>query len=257
MRIGLCTSLDKFPIAGVEGLDFLEGAVADLFCPRQGESEFAQRLSANKAAPKPVEAANCLFPGDLRLTGPAAMADAADAHLRVVCERARRMGVRVLVFGAGGARRAPEGFEIDRAAEQLVEHMKRWAPTLQAAGVTLVLEPLNRGETNVVNTVAQGAELVRRVAHPAVRLLADTYHMTLDGEGPEAIRQAGDLIVHSHCAEAKGRVPVGFGGEDQRAYFAALKAGGRCERLSIEAKFGDLASELPRALALLREQVGG
>jgi len=159
------------------------------------------------------------------------------------------------VFGSGGSRRVPEGFERRQASEQLAGHLARWGPIAAEAGVILVIEPLNKGETNIINTVDEGAELARRVGHPNVRLLADTYHMATDGDPPEAIRRAGELIAHVHCAEAAGRVPVGFGGEDHRPYFRALKDIGYDGRVSIEASFDDLAAQLPAAVAKLRQQI--
>jgi len=254
MRIGVCTS-----VTNVEqvppGLDFLEGTVGELLCPRRDESAFEEALSRVRGAPLPVEAANALIPGDLKTTGPDSDPEAVEAYVAGVCERARRMGLKRVVFGSGGSRRVPGGFDRERAADQIVEHMRRWAPLAERAGVILVLEPLNRGETNIVNSVDEGAELVRRVDHPCVRLLADTYHMAKEGESPDAVRRAGELIAHVHCAEAGGRVPLGFGGEDHRPYFRALKDIGYDDRIAVEARWENFPRDLPRAVAELRRQI--
>ncbi len=254
MRIGVCTAPESVPQA-VDGLTFIEPTVTDLLCPRQDDSAFARRLAAAGAAPAPVRAVNCLLPGEMKTTGPQVDCRALDEYLHVVCRRARQAGTRRIVFGSGASRRVPEGFDRARAAEQIVDHLRRWGEIAAASDVVIVVEPLNKAETNIINTVDEGAELVRRADHPHCRLLADTYHMATDGEPPEAIRRAGGLIVHVHCAEAGGRVPVGFGGEDHRPYFRALKDAGYDGRVAIEARWQDFARELPRAVALLREQI--
>ena len=47
----------------------------------------------------------------------------------------------------------------------------------QSYGIVVCVEPLNRAESNFINTLQEGAEIVRRVNHPHIRLLADLYHM--------------------------------------------------------------------------------
>ena len=254
MRIGVCGAPESVK-ASIPDLAFIEPAVAALLCPRESEAEFAKRLAAAKACPLPIEAVNCLFPGDLKTTGPQTDFSAAEAYIQIVCRRAAQAGIKRIVFGSGGSRKVPEGFDKAKAADQFVEHMKRWGPHAARCKLMIVLEPLHKAETNIVNSVSEGAELVRRVDHPAIRLLADTFHMVREGEGPQAIRDAGKLIQHVHCAENVGRLPVGFGGEDQRPYFRALKDIGYDDRISIEANWKDFAAELPRAVAELKRQV--
>jgi sugar phosphate isomerase/epimerase len=202
-----------------------------------------------------VEATNNFIPKDIPTTGPAVDQAAVDKFVSVACRRAGKAGVRIIVFGSGGSRRVPDGFDSGKAFEQLVGNLKRWGPMAQAAGVMIVVEPLNSSECNIITSVAEGAELVRRVNHPSIRLLADTYHMARDGEGPDSIREAGGILCHAHCAEAKGRVPVGLGGEDHRPYFRALKDIGYAGRVSIEAKWEDFAAQLQGALDSLRRQI--
>ena len=254
MRTGVCATIAKLP-GPVAGLDYLEATVADLLCPRQDAAAFAERLAAARAAPAPVEALNIFLPGELKTTGPDVDLAALDAYVATACRRAGAAGVKIIVFGSGGSRRVPEGFDHAAAGEQLADHLKRWGPLVAAAGVTLALEPLNRTECNIVNSLAEGADLVRRAGHPSIRLLADTYHMAVEGEGPQAIRQAAGLIVHVHCAEGNGRGPLGATGEDHRGYFRALKDVGYDARVSIEAKWTAFQAQLGPALAELRRQI--
>jgi len=254
MRIGVCASPEKLS-RPVEGLDFIETTVAGALCPGEGESAFAGRLAAVQAAAAPVKAANCLLPADLKTTGPEVDFDAVSRFIATVCRRAQQAGIAVLVFGSGGSRAVPEGFDHAAATDQLVEHLKRWGPPAEQAGVTFAVEPLRKADCNIVNTVAEAAEIVRRADHRHVRLLADTYHMACDGDPPEAIAAAGELLAHAHCAEADGRGPLGTKGEDHRRYFRAMKDAGYDGRITIEAGWRDFERQLPQALKELRRQI--
>ena len=152
--------------------------------------------------------------------------------------RAGVAGIETIVFGSGGSRKVPDGFSMATAYDQLADHLKRWGPIAGEHGVTIVVEPLGP-ECNICSTVDESADLVRRVDHPNIRLLADTYHMVRINDPADAIVRAGELIRHVHCAEVEGRSPIGTHGEDLTPYFAALKEVGFDGRVSIECAWSD------------------
>jgi sugar phosphate isomerase/epimerase len=256
MKIGLCEGLEKVCGLPLAGLDYLEPTVGDLLCPQKDEAAFAHRRQVAAALGLPATALNVFIPAQLPTTGPAVNAQAVDSFVATAFRRARVAGVKIIVFGSSGSRKVPEGFDHSAAFEQLVGHLTRWAPMARGQGVTIAVEPLQKRECNIINSLAEGADLVQRVNHPAVRLLADTYHMASDGERPEGIRTFADLLVHAHCADPAGLVPLGFGPADHRPYFRALKDIGYHGGVSIEAhRWEDLPSQLPKAVAALREQI--
>ena len=124
----------------------------------------------------------------------------------------------------------PEPRELDLAATRTaldaagldIVLAARITPAREAHGVTLALEPLNRFETDILNTTRQGLELVRRVASPRVGLMLDTFHMSMEEKSiPAAIRSAGDHLVHFQANE-NDRGFVGTGSVDWPAVAAAL-----------------------------------
>ena len=100
------------------------------------------------------------------------------------------------MFGSGGARRIPEGFDPKDAHDQLVRFCSMLAPIAWRHGVTVVVEPLNRQECNVLTTVKECAALVREVAQPGLRLLVDAYHLLRDNDSCDDIATHGDLLAH-------------------------------------------------------------
>jgi sugar phosphate isomerase/epimerase len=90
-------------------------------------------------------------------------------------------------------------------------------------GVPLIYEPLNRYETNLVNTLGKGVELIESLSTKNVRLLADLFHMSIEERDlPQAILAAGKHIGHVHLADSNRR-PAGFGHTDFAPIAKALR----------------------------------
>ena len=256
MQIGLC--LDPATLATLpapHGFDFIEGHVQDFLLPFADDAAFAGHAAALRASPLAMPAANCLLPARLKIVGPAVDTAALTQYAETIFRRARQVGMTIMVVGSAGARMIPEGWSTARAFEQYVETLRLFAPLAQAQGVTLVVEPLNRGECNLVNTIIEGAEAVARANHPAVKMLVDIFHMLRNGESADDILRVGP-VHHVHLAENKDRAAPGVNGEDFRPFLRALKKIGYHDRFTIECfwKTGP-APEAAAAVAALRTQL--
>ena len=252
MKFGVCGNPDMARVAAKAGYDFMEWTVSDVLKPREPVAVFQSVHGLIQSAALPYPVLNCFVPGDLKLTGPEVDRRALQDFVTTVFERAGTVGVEVIVFGSGGARRIPDGFDRRLAQDQLIWFGSMLAPLAQDHGVTVVLEPLNRGECNTLNTCAECAELVGEVAHPAFRLLVDAYHMMKDGDPVSDITRHAGLLRHTHIATTTHRLPPGVEPCDFAPFFVALKTGGYDGRVSIEAKVTDPGLELPAALAAMR-----
>jgi sugar phosphate isomerase/epimerase len=250
-RIGVSIDADRFEAAQAAGFDYVEinaSRVAALT-----EEEFQQLAGKVAQLRIPVAAANVFIPGAIKLTGPDVDPARQMAHVAATLGRLGRLGVQVVVFGSGGARRVPDGFSRDEAFTQLVDFCRRVAPVAREHGITIVVEPLRRQETNIINTAREGLALVNAVDRPEIRLLVDYYHLAEEGENADIIAEAGPLLAHTHIANPKGRVyPLGAGEADYAPFFSNLCKIGYQGRLSIEASTTDFASQAPQSLAFLR-----
>lgn len=93
---------------------------------------------------------------------------------------------------------------LQRAAESLYQ-LGQYA---QQAGVNMVVEILNRYESNFVTTAREARELMDQVSHPCVGIHLDTFHMGLEENHlGDAIRQAGDKLMHLHASESHRGTP--------------------------------------------------
>lgn len=254
-EIGICTPLDNVAVAKSAGCDYIEEGVQRFLVPDRPEAEFRENLARLGQSALPVLACNGFLPEALKSVGPEARHDAILAFAETAFRRAREAGVRHIVFGSSGSRNIPEGFDRAEARRQLVGLLKRLGPAASRYGIVVALEPLRRAECNFINTVAEGAEIVREVDDPSIRLLADIYHMLYEDEGPGSLVAAGPLLVHCHIAEEEGRTAPGVHGQDFRPYLEALRRIGYSGRISFEGRWTDLATELPVAVKTLEAQI--
>lgn len=249
MRIGICSCPESAAYVRELGYDYIELSLAAVAA--MGEKEYADCRDCLTALGLPCEAMNCMLPGGLRLTGPEADPAEAEAYLDLALPRAQGLGVRVIVFGSGAARRAPEGTPLEEALAQVERFARMAGERARRLGLELAIEPLNAGETNLIHTVDEGAALARRAS---VGVLADLYHVAAEEPDCSGIVRAGALLRHAHIANPQGRgYPAPGDGADYAAFFAALRQAGYGGRVSVEGLTEDFARDAARALPVLRD----
>lgn len=87
----------------------------------------------------------------------------------------------------------------------------------------LIYEPLNRYETNLLNTLKAGADFLETLKTTEVKLLADLFHMNIEeADLPESILAQGKHIGHVHFADSN-RSPIGFGHTNMEPVARALR----------------------------------
>lgn len=103
-------------------------------------------------------------------------------------------------------------------------HLETLCARAEKAGVTLAMEPLNRFETDFINTLGQATAMIEKVGSPALKIHADTFHMNIEEDNPAAaIQTAGHHIAHIHASGSHRGTP-GTGHVDWNGIFGALKA---------------------------------
>ena len=106
----------------------------------------------------------------------------------------------------------------------VVRNLKTVARYAEKREKVVCLEPLNRFETDFINTVDQGLKMIRDVNSPALKLHLDTFHANIEEKHQgEAIRRAGKHLGHIHACGADRGTP-GNDHMDWKAIAAALKA---------------------------------
>jgi D-psicose/D-tagatose/L-ribulose 3-epimerase len=252
VKVGYCTGLRNLEAAKAAGFDYVELGATEI--AGLSDAEFDAAAARIKALGIATPAANLFLPPTLKVTGPQIDTEAQMAHVRKALSRLSKLGVEVLVFGSGGARRVPDGFAKEDAFKQLVDFGRRAAKEARANGITIAIEPLRKQETNIINTAAEGLELVNAIADPNFQLMIDFYHLASEQEDPAIVLRAKDHLRHLHVANPTGRVfPQKWEEFDYAPFFANLKAIGYDKRISMEGSTTDLAAQGPVTVALLRK----
>lgn len=252
MRFGVCTGSENLERVKDTGSAYIECSVTGLCSLSDAELDsFAERLSRNELR---CEALNVLFPGDLQLIGSEADCGKIREYLDKAFRRVSVVKPEIVVFGSGRARMRPDTGSPEDAFAQLIDIGRMIAAAAEPYGITIALEPLNTTETNTINSLAEGADLVRAVGCGNFRLLADMYHMLMEDEPAEEIAKCKGLIVHTHTAIKEGRRCPGRTDAGTLApYFAALRDIGYDGRMSVEGNISDMEHELPEAFNLFEE----
>jgi D-psicose/D-tagatose/L-ribulose 3-epimerase len=142
----------------------------------------------------------------------------------------------------------------DRARKNSIAAIAKTADAAKKAGVDLVLEVVNRFETNLLNTTAQGLDFIKATGSDHVTLHLDTFHMNIEEANPAAaIRLAGDKIGYFHIGESN-RGYLGDGVIDFDLAFDALLDIGYARDITFESFSSTVVDEgLSLACAIWRD----
>lgn len=264
MRFGCClnmvaggedgTGAEKIPALVEAGYDYAELPAAQMM--ELSDKEFEQIIKTLSECGVKCETSNNLFPTYFRLTGSDVDMNRILDYAERAFSRLERLGAEFVVFGSGPAKSVPDGFSMEEGYKQLVELTKKLAEIAEKHSITIVIEPLRKQESNLINTFAEGVTLAKDVDHPAVKVLVDYYHLVEENEPVENLEKWGkEYLRHIHFARQSGRNYPTDLKEDEKRYkefFEALEKIGYSSRISVEAYTDDFSADAPKALSVLK-----
>jgi sugar phosphate isomerase/epimerase len=108
----------------------------------------------------------------------------------------------------GGVRGKLTGSEHDRADQyrRAIEAVRRYAEYALSLRVWLVVEPINRYETNLINTIGEALQFISEVDMDNLGVLADTFHMNIEEVSmADSLRSAGGRVLHAQFTDSNRR----------------------------------------------------
>ena len=137
---------------------------------------------------------NSFLPADLKVVGPQVDRPRLQDYLQEALVCAEALGTKVIVFGSGGARMAPNGFSRERVRGQLQELLTMAGDEIERNhyGMAIGIEPLRKAECNIVNSAYEAYERAVRTSHPRIRIMVDFFHLAIEGEDPATLLRAKD-----------------------------------------------------------------
>lgn len=176
------------------------------------------------------------------------------AYIVDCSEIAHEMGSPVFggpLYSAVGKTRLVSADQKAQERSWCLENLDKAARRAAELGVVLALEPLNRFETDMVNTIDQAIALVDEVGSDYLKILLDTFHANIEEKDiPAAIEKLGSRLVHVQANENDRGTP-GTGHLDWVGIRQALDKIGYQGGLVIET-FGAPSKELARAASIWR-----
>jgi len=176
-------------------------------------------------------------PKGLHVTTPdAALRNRSWVHIRNLIDLCADLGPDgVMVFGSPVQRGTTGGSSREEATERYVEGLEAVAAQAAERGVTILVEALPRAQCDVVQTLEEAVQVVKRIGSPAVRTMFDS-HNAVDEVEPHArlVERYYDFIRHVHVNEMDGRHP-GTGSYDFKPVLGVLRRRGYGGWVSLEA----------------------
>jgi D-psicose/D-tagatose/L-ribulose 3-epimerase len=247
-RIGDCASLAEIDAVKQAGFDYIELRTSEV--AMLSDSDFAKLQERLKQINLPVPVTYLFIPADIKITGPEVNNTRLREYVRKALDRVSKLGAITVVLGSGPARRYPEGVSRDDAFQQFVDFCRWLGPEAQKRGITIAVEPLRKEESNLINNLAEGLNLMRAVHDPNIQLNVDYYQLAMEKEDPRIIIQAKNYVRHVHTANPKGRVfPLKWDEYNYGPFYTALRKIGYDKEISIEAQTKDFQHEAPKAIA--------
>ncbi len=208
MRIGINTLLFVWPFTNKNtslfrkakkwGLDTIEIAVG---APSDFDAAFVRR-ELDKAG-LACGWICAILGADRDLRGTRTQQQTCLKYLREVIDQAVVLGASKVVgpaYSAVGRADAVPAAEKKRQWKTVVGNLRQIGAYAVKKKVQICVEPLNRFETDFLNTAEQAVQLARDVNSPGVNVMLDTFHMNIEEkDSAAAIRKAGKLLGHVHA----------------------------------------------------------
>jgi sugar phosphate isomerase/epimerase len=251
MKIGVCIKPEMIATAAAIGFDYVELGASQL--ENMDEVKYSDIKRATNEAGIQPEVFNVFLPGSLKVVGPDVDEKAIEDYMLKVLGRVSDLGGKIIVFGSGASRKCPENWSLDKALSQYIDAAKIAGDIGAGYGVLIALEHLNKGETNIVNSVADAWKAAIDSKNDNIKVIVDSYHMNVENENYSILEGMKEYIAHVHIARSKGRYYPMHAEEDTYSEFiAGLRAAGYDNRMSIEGGCSDFSTEAPKALAFLK-----
>ena len=255
MRYGMCVQNHQIEFIDEitkMGYDYVECRF-NIFAENNRE-KIEELTSALKRNNIKCEAVNCFIPGSFHLTGEDVDENALSEYIETGMKNLHEINCKTVVFGSGGARRIPDGLEYGKGTEQIIHFLRDIvSPIAGKYGITVTIEPLKSGETNVINTVKDAVNIAEKVSSPYISSLADLYHMYAENETPESLSDFTGKIFHSHIAEVNSRsYPKEGDSYDYSRFIRAMEKVG-CTRCSVEGSTENFVEDSKKTIALLKK----
>lgn len=258
---GWCGPVERAAEFAQAGLDYIEVQIVPL--QLENDAAFANALTKVSDLPLPANAMSYLFPHDFRLVVPQGE-KVDESRIRRYFDRVVQLLTSarssIVVLGSGWTRNIPQGENLEHTQHQFMTALAWFADALKGTWITLVIEPLNRKESNYINSVVEGVNVAKLLNRQEIFGLADFYHMDEEHESLDVLsihNPHAAWVKHIHLADT-GRFNPGTGQYPYAQFMQHLKSSGYQGLMSCECGIkadvsGDQIAAMQHSLAFLKQ----
>ncbi len=254
-QLGIIAPLEQDSLAYASGFRMIGESVGRMLSPSLAEDQFAENLQRIKRARCKVALCNIFFPGNIKIAGPDVNESRVLGYADTVFSRAKKAGINLIVLGSGAARRIPDNYDVAKANKDFIQLCRKLAIVASKHEIRIALESLQSAESNFLTSLNSAAEIVRAVDHSNFRLNADVFHMMRQGESPQSIIDAADILVYCEIAEKQNRSFPGVMGDDLKPWLRALRKANYKGHIFIEGNSSDPGKDMPLSFKWLTRQL--
>jgi len=254
-ELGVVFRLEQDSLVYSAGFRLVGESVGRMLSPTLSEDQFQQNVIRIKNARCKVFLCNIFFPSTMKIAGPEVDETRVLSYVDTVLSRAEKAGLSFIVLGSGGSRRLPDGYDAQKGKNDFIQLCKKLAEVAAKYKIIIALEGLQSVETNFLNSVRAAGEIVRGVDHANFRLNADIFHMMREGESPQSIVDAADVLVYCEIAEKQKRSLPGVQADDFKPWLRALRKAKYKGHIFIEGNTSDPGNDMPLSFKYLSRQL--
>ncbi len=148
-------------------------------------------------------------------------------YLKEALDLSKQVGAEILagpLYSSVGRAEAVAESEYALQEKTVIQHLKNLCNCAEEKGIKLAIEPLNRFETDFINTCEQGLALIEKVGNNSLYLHLDTFHMNIEEKHlGEAIKKAGSRLGLLHACGSDRGAP-GMDHTDWTGIYKALQS---------------------------------
>jgi len=252
--LSLREKLERIPVVmGVlekNGFDFVEAEVS-LVAPEgvlEDFRSFKKKMSSYSIKP---EVFSAFIPPDLKVVGPEVEKERLMRYLAQSFYRVQEVGGKVIIWGSGSSRSYPIHYPQAEASKQIEEFLYWAADLARETGIHLAIEPMNKGESNMINSLKESLTFVNKTNRQEIKGMVDFYHMMMEKEKLAMIESCRGKIIHVHLSDRDRKCP-GDGDYPFYDLFNMIKKIDYQSRISLECNFQDFALESKRGLEFVK-----
>ena len=196
IAVGVCMKLGQMELADDIHADYIEFPFADV----AGLEEEAWNTFLQKIEEKQITccAMTQLLPKKISIVEQDNAYETLEAYFQKGFQRAKQLGVQTVVYGNAASRNVKKGNSYENAQKRLAVFLDKVSCLAWEYGIRIGIEPLNRTQSNYINTVAEAETVIADVENAGIVL--DYFHFQVEKEQFEDIANSQGRVIHCHTA---------------------------------------------------------